>query len=85
MIAMVEEDSTQGFKKGKTVAGHPAIVEWKAKSKSSTASALVAGRFIVNVRASGGDSDSDAETILAALKLDELAKLEAEAPPSDAK
>jgi hypothetical protein len=36
------------------------------------------------VRASGGDTDSEAETVAAGLKLDELAKLAAAAPKPDA-
>ena len=80
MVAMVEEDSTQGFKRGTQIRGQPAIVEWKAKAKSSTVSLLVAQRFVVNVRVSKADSDGDAEAVAAALKLDDLAKLAAAAP-----
>jgi hypothetical protein len=65
---------------GQQIDGYPAIVEWNAKAKSSTASLLVAERFVVNVRVSKADGDGDAEAVAAALKLDELAKLAAAAP-----
>jgi hypothetical protein len=80
MVAMVEEDSSEGFKKGKTIGGHQAIVEWKEKSKNGSVSMLVAQRFIVHVRLDDARSSEEAETIAAALELDELAKLATAAP-----
>src|SRR5262245_5142430 len=65
---------------GQNIARHPAIVEWNATAKSSSASLLVAQRFVVTVRVSKADGDGDAEAIAAALKLDDLAKLAAAAP-----
>jgi hypothetical protein len=84
MVAMIEEDSTAGFKKGKTIGGHPGVVEWKEKSKQGNVSLLVAQRFVVNVRIAKAQSSDEAETIASALKLDELAALATAAAPAEA-
>lgn len=80
MAAMVEEDSTSGFKKGKKVAGHTAIVEWKEASKRSEATALIADRYVVKVEISKAASNDAAEALLQKIDLGKLAELKAEEP-----
>jgi hypothetical protein len=78
MAAMIEEDSSEGYRKGTRIGGEPAIVEWKESSKRSTASVLVGKRFMVHVRANGAASDTTAKDISGALDLAKLATLKGE-------
>jgi hypothetical protein len=48
MAAAIQEDSSRGYKKGTTIKGQPAIVEWKQGGKSQ-AHLLAGSRFIVNI------------------------------------
>lgn len=77
MAAMINEDSTRGYKKGTKLDGHSAIVEWESKRKRSKATALVGERFVVSIRVDGTESDEEAQRLLKALPLNEIAKLRA--------
>lgn len=77
MAAMVKEDSTRGYKKGKSIGAHTAIVEWESKRKRSKATALIGQRFIIMVEVDGTQTDDEAEKLLASLALDDIAKLKA--------
>ena len=48
---LVRETSTEGFKRGTTLGGQPAIEEWNKGSERAKVVALVADRFIVEVDA----------------------------------
>lgn len=76
MIAMVNEDSTRGFKKGTRIADQPAIVEWVEKSKHSKATLLVGGRYIVNVEVRKADAMDAAEKLVTSLDIAALAQLQ---------
>lgn len=87
MAAMVEEDSTAGYRKGAKIKGHTGIIEWNSKRKESKASLLVADRFLVHVQARGVAQDDAASGVLKGMDLDGLAKVkpeeDAEAAPED--
>jgi hypothetical protein len=76
------EDSTEGIKKGGTVEGHPAILEWRKSGQRAKVSLLVAGRFIVHVRV---NKAADLAPAMAIAKQLGLAKLAAVKPPPPAK
>lgn len=78
MAAMMEEDTSRGYKKGKKIGGHTAIVEWDEGAKRSKATLLVADRFMVQVTVRSTDTPKDAESVAGALKLGELAALKPE-------
>jgi hypothetical protein len=80
MIAMINEDSTRGFKKGKTVSGQPAIVEWEEQSKQSKVVMLVGNRFILEIRVEHADSNDAAEKLAALINVSGLAQLKTAAP-----
>lgn len=80
MISMINEDSTRGFKKGKQVAGQPAIVEWTESSKHSKVTMLVGDRYIVNVEVRHATANDAAEKLAAALDIAGLAALKPAAP-----
>jgi hypothetical protein len=76
MAAMVEEDSSKGYKKGKKIAGHTALVEWSRPSGRSKALLLVNDRYMLDIQVRGTKTPDDAEKVAAELDLDGLAKLE---------
>lgn len=82
MAAMIDEDSTSGYKKGKTLAGNSAVVEWREAGKESSVVMLVAQRYVVEVRISEASKPEEAEQLIQQLKLAELSKLTAEAAPA---
>jgi len=61
MAAMVNEDSTQGFKGRQAHRGSTRIVEWTEKSKHSKATILAGDRYIVDIDCVTPVSDSEAE------------------------
>lgn len=83
MAAIVEEDSSSGYKKGTTIADHTAIVEWLKSSKRSKATLLAGDRFVLEVSVSGTDKDDAASTLIEQVNLDSLAKLKAEEPEAE--
>ena len=77
VAAMVQEDSTTGYRKGVKVAGHQALAEWDSKRKQSEIRVLAGGRFLVTLEiddAEVGDAEKLAEKLdlkaLSALKLE---------------
>jgi hypothetical protein len=78
MAAMVQEDSSKGYRRGTQIQGHPAIAEWKLSSKRSEAHVLVAGRFIVNLELDD-TSEGRAETLVKELDLAGIAAAGAKA------
>jgi hypothetical protein len=76
MAAMINEDSTRGFKKGKRIAEQHVIVEWTEQSKLSKATILASDRYIVDIEVRNAGSDSEAEQIAGQLNLAALAKLQ---------
>jgi hypothetical protein len=84
MAAMINEDSTRGFKKGKTLAGQPAIVEWDESSKRSKVMMLVGGRYILEITIRHADANNAAEKLVALLDVSGLAALRPAAPAADA-
>jgi hypothetical protein len=65
LAAAIQEDSSHGYKKGTTIQGQPAIVEWQQSGKSQ-AHLLAGQRFIVNVEidtSTQGLAERVAETI----------------------
>lgn len=75
MAAMLNEDSTRGYKKGKRVADQPAIAEWVEDRKQSSVTMLVGDRYIVSVRVRRATAHDDAEKLAAQLDIAGLAKL----------
>jgi hypothetical protein len=75
MAAMVNEDSTRGFKKGKRIADQPAIVEWHESTKHSEVTMLVAERYVVKADVRKAATDDEAEKLVGLLDIAGLAKL----------
>ena len=71
---MISEDSSEGYKKGTKIDGNAAMVEWREKSKRSTATALIGDRFVLNVEVSKTKPEA-AEAIIKQMPLADLAKL----------
>jgi hypothetical protein len=71
---MISEDTSEGYKKGTKIDGNTAVVEWREKSKRSTATTLVGDRFVLNVEVSKTKPEA-AEAIVKQMPLAELAKL----------
>lgn len=84
MATMINEDSSKGYKKGKTISGNGAVVEWTERSKQSSVQMLVAQRFLVELRVFDAAAPDEAEKLVQQLKLDDLGKLKAEAAPAAA-
>lgn len=82
MAKSFSEDSSEGIKKGGTVDGHPAILEWRKRNQKAKVSVLVGGRFIVHVRVD--KSANVAPAVDLATKLG-LAKLSEIKPPPPVK
>jgi hypothetical protein len=82
MATMINEDSTSGYRKGKTLGGHSAVVQWKERSKESSVDMLVAKRFLVALQIDDAKTPEEAEQLIVQLKLDDLAQLKAEAAPA---
>lgn len=70
-----DQKSTEGYKRGTKVAGHPGWEEWENQSKSAEVNILVGNRFIV--RGSGDDlPNSDVvKQVIEAINLSKLATL----------
>jgi hypothetical protein len=75
MAAMLNEDSTRGFKKGKRIADQPAIVEWHTSTKHSELTMLVAERYVVKIDVRKAETDDEAEKLSGMLDIAGLAKL----------
>jgi len=75
MAAMINEDSSRGFKKGKRIADHPAIVEWDESSKHSKVMMLVGDRYILEISVNHADANDSAEKLAALVNIAGLAAL----------
>jgi hypothetical protein len=87
MVAMVQEDSSRGYKKGTQVQGQPAIAEWNEKGKRSEVHILAGGRFLVNLElddAQQGQAESLAANLDLAGIMASAAKAQAPAIPAPA-
>jgi hypothetical protein len=69
----LNEDSSQGIKKGVKVGGHTAILEWNRRDNRSKVNVLVGDRFLVKVRVSPASNAEEAVTIAGTLNLSGLA------------
>jgi len=49
MMAMMSHESTSGYQKGITIAGHPAFETWDNNSRHAQIQVLVAGRFLLSL------------------------------------
>lgn len=76
MAAMVQEDSSEGYKKGTKIGGHTAIVEWHKDRQRSKAMLLVADRYMMEVEVTKTTTDDDAQKLAQAVGLDKLAGLQ---------
>lgn len=76
MAALLKEDSSKGYKKGKEIAGHTAIVEWSEPRKTSKVMMLVAERYMLEVTVREASKPEVAEELVTKLDLSGLAKLE---------
>lgn len=79
MAAMMEEDSSEGYRRGARIDGQTAIVEWNESSRRSQATVLVADRFVVAIEVRKAKADSDARQLAEAMALSDLAAVEGEA------
>jgi hypothetical protein len=84
MATMVNEDSTSGYRKGKTLGGYSSVVSWRERSKESSVDMLVAQRFLIELRIEDAKAPEEAERLIVQLKLDDLAKVKADAAPAAA-
>ena len=84
MAKNFNEDSSEGIKKGGTVAGQPAILEWTKSSQRAKVSMLVGDRFIVHVRVNPAANIEAASSVAQQLDLAKLAVLKPTAPPAPA-
>ncbi|MDD9946217.1 MAG: hypothetical protein OXU20_34555 [Myxococcales bacterium] len=83
MAAIIEEDSSDGYKKGSKIEGHTTLLEWRKASKRSKATLLAAERFLVDVKVTGTDKDDAAVQVLKGIDLEGLSKVKTEAPAKD--
>jgi hypothetical protein len=82
LVGMVQEDSSEGYKKGTSVKGQPAIAEWK-KSGRSEVHLLAAQRFVIDVEVrtkTPGTAERVAEALDLAGIMASAAKAQAAAP-----
>jgi len=77
MAAMVQEDSTDGYRKGVKIAGQQALAEWDSKRKESEIRILAGGRFLVSVELDVAEA-GDAEKLAKELDLETLSALKAD-------
>ena len=85
MANMVNEDSSEGLKKGVKVQGSPGLLEWQAKGRSKL-SMLVAERFVVELRLSQANTAKDVLALGESFDVSGLSKVKvpkADAPQSD--
>ncbi len=78
VAAMVQEDSTDGYRKGVKIAGHQALAEWDSKRKESEIRILTGGRFLVTIEMDDAEA-GDAEKLAGQIDLKALSALKPEA------
>lgn len=79
MAAMMEEDSSEGYRRGARIDGQTAIVEWDESSRRSKATVLVGDRFVVAIEVRKAKTDGDARQLAEAMALSDLAAVKGEA------
>ena len=83
MVSMIDEDSSQGFRKGTKIEGNNAIVEWEKSSKHSKATVLAGQRFLVEVSVSDAIKEDQAASLMKLIDLGALVAVKAEQPAAD--
>jgi hypothetical protein len=78
MAQMVNQDSTEGVKKGVKVNGQPGIVEWRKARQRGKLTIMVGGRFLMKLSLRPTDSPDEVVKLAKGLDLATLAKLKAE-------
>lgn len=78
MAQMVNEDSSDGVKKGLSVDGHKGLLEWRKKRERGKLTLLVGGRFLVKLTLRGTTRPDEVVELARKLDLDELAGMKAE-------
>ncbi len=75
MGRLVRESSTEGFKRGVSVAGHDAFEEWNKDSKRAKLVTLVGGRFLVEMSGHPFDGTEELKGLVTAMDLAGLSAL----------
>ena len=75
MALQMNEDSTEGVKKGVKVNGYVGFLEWRKRNKRSQLNLLVGERFVVKTEVRPTEDMEAAIGLAKQLKLDDLAKL----------
>jgi hypothetical protein len=78
IAASVNEDSSDGVKKGMKIAGSPALLEWRKRGQRGKLQILVAGRYIVKLRLDKTDDPDEVVKLAKEIDLSGLAKVKAE-------
>lgn len=84
MAAMVQEDSSEGYRKGVKVAGQQGLAEWDSKRKESELRILAGGRFLVTIELDKAEA-GDAEKLAKELDLKTLSALKPDAEGEEKK
>ncbi len=78
MIKMINEDSSDGIRKGTTVAGQPALLEWRKARQRGKMTIICGERFLVNIRVKPTNDPQEVLKLAKSLDLPGLVKLKAE-------
>lgn len=78
IAASVNEDSSDGVKKGTKIGGSPALLEWRKQRQRGKLQILVAGRYIVKLRLDKTDDPDEVVKLAKEIDLSGLAKVKAE-------
>jgi hypothetical protein len=77
LAAAIQEDSSKGYKRGTSIKGQPALVEWQQRGRSE-AHVLAGQRFVVNIEVDAATQGA-AEAVAEAFDVGGLAALAARA------
>jgi hypothetical protein len=78
MAQHVNEDSTEGVKKGMKIEGEPALLNWRKSNKRGKIDVLAAGRFLVTIQLVPAETPERAVELAKTIDIEELAKLKPE-------
>jgi hypothetical protein len=78
MAQMVNQDSTEGVKKGIKIDGQPAILEWRKARKRGKLTIMSGGRFLTKLRLQPSEDPDEVVKAAKALDLAKLAALKAD-------
>lgn len=78
MAQMVNQDGTEGVKKGVKVNGQPAVLEWRKARKRGKLTIMVGGRFFMKLSLRPSEDPDDVVKLAKGLDLSALAKLKAD-------